>query len=180
VRIADLEPAHRDACAQLLVDGFREHWRDAFATIEDALETVDEVVRDGTAARVALDDDGSLLGWAGLLFRYARVWELHPLVVDGSVRRRGIGRALLGDIERIAAERGGLTLLVGSDDEDDMTSIFGIDMYPEPLVHLARIEDRKQHPFGFYLKCGYSIVGVVPDANGFGKPDIQLAKRLSG
>jgi GNAT superfamily N-acetyltransferase len=179
VRIVDLDRSHRDRCAQLLVDGFREHWPQAWPTLDAALEALDEVVRDGAAARVALDDDGSVLGWAGLLFRYARVWELHPLVVDETARGRGIGGALLVDIERIATERGGLTLLVGSDDEDDMTSIFGIDMYPEPLVHLARIEDRKRHPFGFYLRCGYSIVGVVPDANGFGKPDIQLAKRLS-
>ena len=175
MRIGTFEAAHRDACARLLVDGFREHWPDAFPTMEDALETVDEV----ETKRVALDDEGNVLGWAGLLYRYARVWELHPLVVREDARERGIGRALLDAIERIAKESGGLTLLVGSDDEDAMTSLHGIDLYPEPLVHLARIEDRKGHPFGFYLKCGYSVVGVVPDANGFGKPDIQLAKRLS-
>jgi aminoglycoside 6'-N-acetyltransferase I len=29
-----------------------------------------------------------------------------------------------------------------------------------------------------YGKVGYYVVGVVPDANGFGKPDILMAKRL--
>ncbi|MCA9940912.1 MAG: AAC(6')-Ia family aminoglycoside 6'-N-acetyltransferase, partial [Anaerolineales bacterium] len=27
-------------------------------------------------------------------------------------------------------------------------------------------------------KLGYAIVGVVPDANGWGKPDIIMAKRI--
>ena len=29
-----------------------------------------------------------------------------------------------------------------------------------------------------YQKCGFVIVGVVPDANGPGKPDILMAKRV--
>jgi len=29
-----------------------------------------------------------------------------------------------------------------------------------------------------YQKCGFVIVGVVPDANGLGKPDILMAKRI--
>lgn len=35
------------------------------------------------------------------------------------------------------------------------------------------------HPYEFYQKLGYSIVGVLPDANGFEKPDIFMAKRVS-
>ncbi len=34
------------------------------------------------------------------------------------------------------------------------------------------------HPYEFYLKNGFSIVGAVPDANGYGKPDIIMAKRV--
>jgi aminoglycoside 6'-N-acetyltransferase I len=29
-----------------------------------------------------------------------------------------------------------------------------------------------------YQKCGFLIVGVMPDANGPGKPDILMAKRI--
>ncbi len=31
----------------------------------------------------------------------------------------------------------------------------------------------------FYQKVGYTVVGVVPDANGLGKPDILMAKRIA-
>ena len=40
------------------------------------------------------------------------------------------------------------------------------------------IRNLKGHPYAFYQKLGYTIVGVMPDANGRGKPDIYLAKRV--
>jgi aminoglycoside 6'-N-acetyltransferase I len=89
-----------------------------------------------------------------------------------------MGRALVADLERIAAARGAMTLIVGSDDEVGLTSLSGIELYPDPLEHLARLEDRGGHPFPFYAKCGFVVTGVVPDANGFGQPDIQMAKRI--
>jgi aminoglycoside 6'-N-acetyltransferase I len=67
---------------------------------------------------------------------------------------------------------------VGTDDEDNLTSLGGIDLYPNPLDHLSRIENLRGHPYEFYRKLGFVIVGVMPDANGFGKPDIYMAKRL--
>ncbi len=107
-----------------------------------------------------------------------RVWELHPLVVDPSYQRRGIGRALVADLERIAAERGAMTLTLGSDDETGLTSLAGVDLYPDPIAHLARLQDRGGHAFVFYTKCGFAITGVTPDANGFGQPDLHMSKRV--
>jgi aminoglycoside 6'-N-acetyltransferase I len=42
----------------------------------------------------------------------------------------------------------------------------------------ASSQNLKNHPFTFYERLGYHIVGVIPDANGIGKPDILMAKRL--
>jgi len=35
------------------------------------------------------------------------------------------------------------------------------------------------HALTFYRRHGYRIVGVLPDVNGPGRPDILMAKRLS-
>jgi aminoglycoside 6'-N-acetyltransferase I len=59
-----------------------------------------------------------------------------------------------------------------------MTSLANVDLYPDIFDHLKQIKNLKNHPFGFYQKQGYTIVGVIPDANGIGKPDIIMAKRL--
>jgi aminoglycoside 6'-N-acetyltransferase I len=84
----------------------------------------------------------------------------------------------MADVEELARARGGLTLWVGADDEDNRTSLGGADLYPNPLEKLAAIQDRGGHPFAFYRKLGFVLAGVLPDANGRGKPDIFMAKRL--
>jgi aminoglycoside 6'-N-acetyltransferase I len=53
-----------------------------------------------------------------------------------------------------------------------------VDLYPDVLEHLANIKNLRGHPYEFYQKIGFSIVGVMPDANGPGKPDIYMAKRV--
>ena len=74
----------------------------------------------------------------------------------------------------------GLTLWLGSDDEMGKTSLSGKDLYPNVLDQLRQIRNLKGHPYEFYLKNGFSVVGIMPDANGYGKPDIYLAKRVGG
>jgi aminoglycoside 6'-N-acetyltransferase I len=164
--------------SELLVVGFRAHWN-AWQTTEEALAEVHLVLKDGFA-RVALDEDGeSVLGWIGGLPEYdGNVWELHPLVVHPARQRHGIGRALVASFEREVKRRGGLTVRVGTDDEDAMTSVSGRNLYRDLWQQIATIQNFKDHPYAFYEKCGYTIIGVVPDANGRGKPDILLGKRV--
>jgi aminoglycoside 6'-N-acetyltransferase I len=106
------------------------------------------------------------------------VWELHPLVVRQAAQGGGVGRALVEDLVAQVRERGGLTLTLGSDDEDDMTSLSGVDLYPDVWRHIATIRNLRRHPYEFYQRCGFSIIGLVPDANGPGKPDILMARRV--
>ncbi len=168
----------RRQMAELLVIGFRPHW-DAWHTTEQALAEVQEILQKGFV-RVALADDGeTVLGWIGGLPEYdGSVWELHPLVVHPAHQRQGIGRALVADFERQVKQRGGLTIRLGSDDEDDMTSLANTDLYQNLWDKMAHIQNLKGHPYEFYQKLGYTIIGVVPDANGRGKPDIIMGKRV--
>jgi aminoglycoside 6'-N-acetyltransferase I len=74
--------------------------------------------------------------------------------------------------------RGGLSIRLGSDDEDGMTTLANCDLYDNLPDKIANIRNLKGHPYEFYQKCGYTITGVVPDANGRGKPDIIMGKRV--
>ena len=171
------EEAIRQA-AKLLVEGFKDNSPDAWPTEEDALKEVREALEEGRICRIARGEDGAVLGWIGGIPSYeGRVWELHPLVVRPDLRRRDIGRALVVDLEARVAERGALTLWLGTDDEVGMTTLSGVDLYPDVLGHLSSIENLRGHPYEFYLKLGFSIIGAMPDANGWGKPDIYMAKR---
>lgn len=163
--------------ARLLTIGFRAIAPSAWTTLEEGLEEVHDVIRDGIC-RAAVDDAGAVLGWVGGLYSYGYVWELHPLVVDPARQGEGIGRALVNDLEAQVRERGGLTVMLGSDDETDLTTLSGVDLYADVPGYIAQAKGNAPHPLEFYRKLGYTIVGVVPDANGYGKPDITLAKRL--
>lgn len=165
--------------AQLLVDAFQEHWPDAWPTIEEGIKEVHETLETGRICRAALAENGNLLGIIGGIPGYdGHVWELHPLAVQPSMQRQGIGRTLVKDFEEQVRLRGGLTITLGSDDEDNMTSLAGVDLYENLWEKIRDIRNLKHHPFEFYQKMGYIITGVVPDANGIGKPDILMAKRV--
>jgi aminoglycoside 6'-N-acetyltransferase I len=166
--------------AQLLVDTFREHWPDAWSTLEEGLEEVREMLESERICRIAVDEKGNLLGMIGGIPGYdGNVWELHPLAVQPSLQGQGIGRALVEDFEEQVRLKGGLTITLGSDDEDGMTSLSNVDLYENLWEKIRDIRNLKNHPFEFYQKMGYVITGIVPDANGRGKPDILMAKRVS-
>ncbi|HEX8221287.1 MAG TPA: GNAT family N-acetyltransferase [Chloroflexia bacterium] len=166
--------------ATILVEAFREHWPDAWPDVESALEEVRESFAEGRISRVAVGEGGEALGWIGGVPEYdGLAWELHPLAVDPARQRQGIGSALVADLEEQVRQRGGLTVMLGSDDQDGMTTVSGVDVYPSVWEHIGRIRNLKGHPYEFYQKQGYTITGIVPDANGWGKPDILMAKRVS-
>ncbi len=165
--------------AALLIDGFKAHAPHAWPDMADALEEVRESFGEDRISRIAVDNSGEVVGWIGGLSLYdGNVWELHPLVVKPSRQGCGIGRQLVCDFEDLVRERGGLTIWVGADDEDSMTTLAGVDLYPNLLEHVARIRNLRRHPYEFYQKLGFVLAGVMPDANGRGKPDIFLAKRV--
>jgi aminoglycoside 6'-N-acetyltransferase I len=179
--IIDLHPEDETfirAAAALLVAGFREGSPESWPTLESGLEEVRECLAAGFV-RAYVDEDGILRGWVGGQSAYdGHVWELHPLVVDPPWQERGIGRALVQDLEEQVAARGAITVMLGTDDETYRTSLGGVDVYPEVWRHIAGLKNLHRHPFEFYQKLGYVVVGIVPDANGFGKPDILMAKRV--
>ena len=164
----------REQAARLLVEGFDEPR--GWPTIERSREEVTRVLREGFAR--AILDAGMLFGWVGGLPEYdGRVWELHPLVVRREHRRRGLGRVLVGAFESEAAGRGALTVTLGTDDDSGMTSLAGVDLYTHLPRQIAALRDLgRGHPFVFYRKLGFVVTGVMPDANGPGRPDIYMSK----
>ncbi len=163
--------------AELLIDGFKE--TASWNTLDSALAEVHQSFGENRISRVAMDKNEKVLGWIGGIEEYdGNVWELHPLVVRRDCRKKGIGRALVADFEQQVKIRNGTTIRLGTDDENNRTSLGGIDLYPNVVDHLLEIKNLREHPFEFYQKLGFVITGVIPDANGFGKPDNFMAKRV--
>ncbi len=168
------DAAHVATAEELLRTAFPQAYADCAA---------EEVARILDAERVAVKAvaGGELIGFAGAIPQYgATGWELHPVAVDARRRRCGVGAALVREIERLCAARGAVTLYLGTDDELGQTSLAGCDLYGDLFGRIAGIRNLLEHPYEFYQKLGYRIVGVIPDANGFGKPDIMMAKRIGG
>lgn len=120
-----------------------------------------------------------LAGWIGAVRGYSHSLELHPLVVDALWRKRGIGTALVAALEEGARALGFLAIHLGADDDFGGTSLFGADLFPDVLGKAMQIAASDRHPLAFYRRCGFEVVGLIPDANGRGKPDILMAKRIA-
>jgi len=177
-RIVDLEPGDEaaiDQIAAMIVSA----WPDWKETIDDARAEVRESFTEGHLSLVARAGD-EILGWVGAIPTYDYAWELHPLVVREGTRGLGVGTALVTALEERVRQRGALTLYLGTDDDGPTpgTSAGGIDLFPDPLAHAANLTVIA-HPTAFYLRLGFVVVGLIPDANGPGKPDILMAKRIA-
>jgi aminoglycoside 6'-N-acetyltransferase I len=141
---------------------------------------VDTFFDDEDRSALAAIEDGRLVGWVGRIRAYSHAAELHPLAVDPDFQRRGAGAALVAALEDMVRAEGALTLFLGADDDFGGTTLFGADPFPDLLATLAEAKAVGQtHPLDFYLKMGFVLAGLLPDANGRGKHDILMAKRLA-
>ncbi len=164
----------RKQATEMLVKGFDRPR--GWSSLEAATREVEHVLRQGFA--FAALEDSLLLGWIGGLPQYdGRVWELHPLVVRPDRRLRGIGRSLVAAFEEEARCRGALTFTLGTDDDGGHTSLSGVDLYDSVPRHIEDLRDLGcKHPVLFYRRLGYVVTGIMPEANGPGKPDIYMSR----
>lgn len=159
--------------AELLIQAFPDSYSDC------AEEEVFKCLEEKKIAIAAINND-RLVGFVGAMPKYGiTAWELHPLVVSKSYRSQGIGTKLCKALEKVLYEKGCLTIYLGSDDETSSTTLSDTDLFEDTFEKIRNIKNIKGHPYEFYQKNGYQIVGVIPDANGIGKPDIWLAKSIS-
>ena len=182
VNMQTLNQTQRTQAAQMLTDELPLGWASLTEALEEVTDRIDKIDRDciGESLFLAAVESEEVLGWTGMLPSYSgKVYELHPLVVQRVHQRKGIGATLVQSIEKAARERGGLTLWVGADDErpGGETSFANVDLYDD-LPQRIRDFNPGTHQAAFYMKCGFKVVGIMPDANGIGKPDVFLAKRL--
>ena len=171
------DPARVEGAARLLNAAFAP--LGVWTTISEARQEVLDSIAPDRVSRVAVSGDGSVLGWIGAIREYdGLVWQLHPIVVDEAQRRRGVGRALILDLEALLITRGALTLWAGSDDLAGETSLGEVDLYAALPQAFGEVRSWGRHPLPFYRRLGFHVIGVMPDANGPGRPDIFLGKRL--
>ena len=99
--------------------------------------------------------------------------------IASKYKGKGYGKILLTELENIAYEKGIIGIMAGSDDQNFKTSLSDKDITENNIFEeIKNIKNYDNHPYEFYKKCGYSIVGIIPNANGVNKPDIWLWKDI--
>jgi aminoglycoside 6'-N-acetyltransferase I len=151
-----------------------------YPTLKDAFDELHKRLIPENTLLAAVEDD-TVIGWGGIFAPHydGNVFELHPLAVREDKRKQGVGSAIVFALEEEARKQGGLTIQLGADDEKEggETSLANVDLYDD-LPGKIRNFVPGTHQAAFYIKLGYKLIGVMPDANGRGKPDIFLGKKL--
>lgn len=169
-----------EQCARVLVQAFKVHHPLAWPTLALAREELEVFASEDRIGLTAVTEDSQVLGWVGAIRQYhGHSWELHPLAVDPEKQLQGVGRLLVSTLEQRLYATKASTLYLMTDDENNQTTLADLALYPEPLEQLMQIVNINQHPFEFYLKQGFCVSGVIPDANGPGKPDILMSKSIA-
>ena len=176
INMTQVNKAQIIQAAQILTDSLPIGW----PTLQDAMDEIKERLIPENTLLVSVEN-GIVIGWGGILAPVynGNVFELHPLAVRSNKRNQGIGRAIVTALEDEARKQGGLTIYLGADDEigDGETSLANVNLFDDLPDKINKFT-AGTHQSGFYLKLGYKIIGVMPDANGIGKPDIYFGKGL--
>ncbi|WP_218839917.1 GNAT family N-acetyltransferase [Salinicoccus kekensis] len=174
--MSKLDEAQLNQAAEILTNTLNI----GYPTFKDAMEEIEELLVPENTLLAAVAGD-EVIGWGGILAPGydGNVFGLHPLAVREDRQGKGIGRTIVEALEEEAKRQGGLTIWLGADDESEEgeTSLADADLYDDLPSKLAEFNPGT-HQAGFYLKMGYKIIGVLPDANGRGRPDIFFGKRL--
>lgn len=177
IRPIERRPVEISAVAAILVAGFADRSA-AWPTHASAVTEVTTCSQSHHLSCVATINS-EVVGWASASPQYNQTgWELHPIVVAPAHQKRGVGRALLEYMCDELRRRGASVLYAWSDDESQSTSLGGVDLFHDPLRQLTQFDASMRHAGGFYLANHFVLCGVIPDANGIGKPDILFARRI--
>ncbi|MBI4881145.1 MAG: GNAT family N-acetyltransferase [Planctomycetes bacterium] len=125
-------------------------------------EVLEEEIRDGVKSgyvTIVAEREGRPVGFSthGLVPLTDATYDLYWIAVDPALQGSGLGRFLIARAERMVSEAGGRWLLAETS---------GSPMYAATRA--------------FYLACGYTLVGCVPDAYRPGDPRLTFGKRLDG
>ena len=133
---------------------------------------------------IGLKVGNELVGWVCLRPEYEKIkneetWELHPFAISPKFKRKGYGKILMEEVEKIAQEKNIIGIILSSGDEANKTSLSDEEITGENIIEkIQNIKNYKNHPYEFYQKCGYSIIGIIPNAYGLKKSDIWLWKDI--
>jgi aminoglycoside 6'-N-acetyltransferase I len=166
-----------DELVDLSFAAAREHAPQWLPTRAHAREEIDDALEEGKLSFVAMAH-GHPCGWVSGLHAYGRLWEIHPLLIAPTHQGQGHGRRLVEHIEARLIERGALTIFVGTSDETGATNMHQSDLYADPGAAISNFEARSDHAVRFWQHMGYTLVGMIPDAEGPGLPSLQLCKRV--
>ncbi|HFT7046578.1 TPA: AAC(6')-Ia family aminoglycoside 6'-N-acetyltransferase [Citrobacter braakii] len=165
--------------AKILKKTFLDIKNNSWPDIESAINEVEECIEHPNIC-LGICDKSKLIGWIGLRPMYNKTWELHPMVISTEYQGKGIGKRLINELEKRAKEKGIIGIALGTDDENSKTSLSMCDINETNIFNeINNIRNINNHPYEFYKKCGYIIVGIIPNANGKRKPDIWMWKDIS-
>ena len=152
--------------AKILLESMQdaEMWPDLDK--DGAMETVNESINDENIC-IGIKANDELIGWVTLTPMYEKTWELHPLAISPKYKNKGYGKILMEELEKLAREKGIIGIWLSSGDETNKTSLSEVEITEKNIFEeIKNIKNLKKHPYEFYIKCGYIIIGIVPNAYG--------------